>query len=119
MWGWEPRTITRYLFDDAGNVVGQESTTETEFDSRQVALLLAHLELEADRNSLGIPRSEATDPDNQFKYRAEGPVVDWAEQALSRAQKAYYDKYDRPGEPVDRSGHLWSVHLKDGGAGTR
>lgn len=104
---------------DGEKVVGYETTTEPEFDDRQVALLLAHRQLEAELNSLGIPRSEATNPENQFKYRADGPVFDWAEQALSRAQKAYYDRYDKPGEPVDRTGHLWSVHLKDGGAGTR
>lgn len=118
LWGWEPRTVTKYIFD-GDKVVGHVTTTEPEFDDRQVALLLAHRQLESELNSLGIPRSESTNPENQFKYKAEGPVVDWAENALAAAQKSYYDKYDRPDNPVNRSGHLWSVRLRDGGAGTR
>lgn len=104
---------------DGEKVVGHETTTEPEFDDRQVALLLAHRQLEAELNSLGIPRSESTNPENQFRYKAEGPVVDWAENALSAAQKRYYDEWDKPGNPVNRGGHLWSVRLRDGGAGNR
>lgn len=112
LWGWEPRTYTQYVFD-GDRVIGEVSTTEPEFDPGQVAILLAHGRLERDKNSVGIPLDVAMNPDNQFKFRASGPTVDWAEKALHDAQKRFYDQYDKPGAPADRAGHKWSVKLVD------
>jgi len=76
--------------------------------------MLALQQVEEETGPLGISRVDATNPANQHRFVARGPVVDWAEQALSRAKDAYYKRYDTdPKNPIDRSGHLWSVQLKN------
>ena len=92
---------------------------EPEFDRGQVALLLAHLELEADIGSHGQPMVEATAPDANpsleggYKYvAAENPRTDWAAKALGDRQDAYYKKYPN----VSRNGHLWHVRRVDNSA---
>lgn len=113
LWGWEPREFTEFVYD-GDRLVGSVSRQETEFDREQVALLMAHQLLEADRGPHGFPMSVATDPDNQFKFRAsEAPTVDWAAATVHHAQETYYKRYDKPGAPADRAGHLWSVKLLD------
>lgn len=96
-------------------MVGSVTRRETEFDRAQVALLMAHQALESDRGPHGYPMGVATDPANQFKFKAsDAPTVDWAAATVQRAQEQFYKRYDKPGQPADRAGHLWSVKLIEG-----
>lgn len=91
---------------------------ESEFDDRQVALLLALRDLQADLGPHGQPMSEATDIQNSTNFRAKdkdrprghyrviGPNVDYAEQALTLAKQQYYDALP---DSHDRSADLWAV----------
>lgn len=91
---------------------------ESEYDDRQVAYLLAAAELRRDVGPHGIPMSDATDPQNSLTrrgkdpsrprghYRAVGPVLDFAEQAMQMAKADYYR--DKP-DDYDKSADLWSV----------
>lgn len=91
---------------------------ESEFDDRQVAYLLATVELAKDRGPHGIPMSEATDPQNSLMrrgkdqtrprghYKAVGPIIDFAEQAM---QMAKADHYRGQPDDYDRSADRWSV----------
>lgn len=75
----------------------------------------AHLANQAERGSHGFLMSEAMDPANQFAFVAsEKPRVDYAEKARLDAQTAYYKKWDRDGEPVNRHGHLFTVQKVEG-----
>lgn len=74
--------------------------------------------MNADVGSHGIPLSEATDPQNGFNrktkdprrprghFKAVGPVVDYAQQAIDIAKAEFYDK---AGEDRDRSADRWGV----------
>lgn len=66
--------------------MGVRVTREPEFDDTQRELLLAQMELEADKGWHGHPVSEATDPANQFAYEGRGPRVDYAAAAIGKAQ---------------------------------
>lgn len=87
--------------------------TEPEFTSRELALLLAHERIEAERGSHGISMREATDPANQFNFVTQLPVVDWAAHTLEHDKSAWYKQHDTDKDnPMNRAGHLWSVRLK-------
>lgn len=76
---------------------------EPEWTQADIDLLVAVREKEP-VNSLGIPLSESMDPANQFSFVApKGPVVDWAEAALGKAQDAYYSS----NKDAPRHGHHW------------
>lgn len=81
----------------------------------QVALLLAHEDLERDLGPHGIPLSVATDPANEFKFNVPAlPTVDHAARALAKRQDAYYADADAKSKtPVSRAGHLWGVELTE------
>lgn len=113
LFGWEPAEFTEYVYEGE-KLVGSVTRREAEFDAGQVALLLAHRRLQADRGPHGIPMSDAVKAENQYRFKVSPvPTVDHAAKALADTQKAFYAKYDRPGEPADRAGHLWSVTLPD------
>lgn len=76
--------------------------------------MLALAAIERDTNSLGIPLSEATDPANQFRYVTRRPTTDWSLHTLEADKKAFYAAHDTDKDhPMNRAGHLWSVHLGD------
>ena len=102
---WKPWTWNR--------VAASRTTRGAEWTQDDVLMLLAAQQKADDRGSHGIEMGVATDADNQFRFKVAGPTVDWAAQALSSRQDAYYKQYDRPGEPVSRAGHLWQVRLGD------
>jgi hypothetical protein len=73
------------------------TTREPEFDAEQLALLRAYMDLTGDRGSHGLPLSETTHPDANpavrggWHYEAnESPRIDYAGQAIGKAQDAYY-----------------------------
>jgi hypothetical protein len=79
-----------------GVLVGSVTIRESEWDDDQRALMLAHLELEADIGPHGQPMSEATsplanpsDPKRAWVYEGRGPVVDYAAQAIDKKREAY------------------------------
>lgn len=113
--GWEPRTFTEYVYE-GDRLVGSVATPEPEWDARQLSVMLAHqVEKSVPRNSLGIPISEATDPDYDpatwtgKRFVVEGPTTDFAEQAMARAQKKFYEGR----KDQDSSGHLWSIRAEE------
>lgn len=94
---------------DGDRLVSTVTHREPEWRAEDVALALAAERLDADMGSHGIPMSVATNPDNQFRFKAsEKPSKDYAAAAIGAAQDAYYNGKgkDRP-----RHGHLWSVRL--------
>jgi hypothetical protein len=113
--GWEPRQFTEYQYD-GDRLVGTVTTLEPEFDSEQRSLLLAYEALTHDRGSHGLPLSETTDPRadpatwDGWRYEAnKSPRIDFAGQAIAKAQQAYYK--DHPDEP--RGGHGWYARRVD------
>lgn len=103
---WEPAEFHENVYRD-GVLIGVRVTREPEFSPHDVAMLEAHLELEArPRNSLGVLLEEATDPANQYAYRArEIPLVDFALAAVEARRDAYYEQYPK----TDRHGHIWGL----------
>lgn len=96
MQGWEPRRFTDYVYDDEGRLVRSVTSVEPEWDDEQVALILAHLELDNDVGPHGQPMSEATsklgdakNPDGRWWYQASPPMIDYAQKALDEAHETY------------------------------
>ena len=95
MQGWEPKRVTEYEYE-GGRLVRSVTTTEPEWDDEQLALVIAHLELENDVGPHGQPMSEATNvlgdaknPNGQWWYKPTGPFVDYAEKARVEAREAH------------------------------
>lgn len=89
------------------------TTREPEFDREQADLLRAHEALMRDLPPHGVPRADAMDPANAFKFVSK-VETDFAAQTLKADQDAYYELHDKdPKHPINRSGHLWSVRLQD------
>ena len=116
MWGWEPREFTEHHYRD-GVLIGSTTTREPEFDTEQVALLLAHARAEADIGSHGQPMSEATSPDADrsrpggWHYTGnKAPLMDFAAQSLAQRQEAYYKNLP---DGTSRAGHLWQTYRVD------
>lgn len=85
-------------------------TTEPEWDPFEVDLLIAAMELESEYGPHGMLMSEVTDPRNQFKWVGhENPLTDYYEKARLDVERAYYDKYDTPSNPVNRHGLIFRV----------
>jgi hypothetical protein len=96
-------------YDDTGRVVREVTVTEPEFDDEQVSWLLASEALEADIGPHGQPMSEATDPANEFAYKApKRPVIDHAE----RARMSAADRYHKEWPDASRHGELWTVEKR-------
>ena len=102
---WKPWTWNR--------IAASRTTQVPEWTPDDVLILLAAQMAAEGLDANGIPMSEALDPANQYQWIVEGPTVNWATHALSAHQDAYYKKYDRPGAPVNRAGHLWQVRLAE------
>lgn len=63
---------------------------EAEFSPLDVAALLeVRRRRRVKRGPHGYPITEATDPANQFAFKAGNPTRDWAMRALTQAQKAW------------------------------
>jgi hypothetical protein len=108
--------VTTYARDAEGRVLEAVTHREAEWDSEQVALVIAHMRAKKQpRGSHGHLLSEATDPAldpskaGGSRVEVVGPTIDYFTQALNRAQKQYYDKY--PDAPRDE--RLWSVRRVD------
>lgn len=102
--GWEPKQETHFEYE-GDRIVRAVTYKEPEWRPEDVALALAAERLDADLGAHGVPMSIATDPDNQFKFKApQMPSMDWAAKARGDAQDAYYNG---PGKDRPRHGHLW------------
>jgi len=114
LWGWEPRTFTTVHRDGDGQVVGEVSELEPEFDDEQRNWLVAYQMHLDGLDPNGFPIGEATsieaDPatrEGAFKFVAdEEPTVNYAEKARLDAADAYRKKY---GDKVNLNGMSWSV----------
>ena len=82
---------------------------EPRFTRAEVAVLLESRRVERDRGPHGVPLSEATDPANRGRFTVPPPTLDFAEEALSKAQEAYRKLEDRP--PMEAL--LWRVEKAD------
>jgi len=102
---WQPWTWNR--------IAASRTTHASEWTPDDVLILLAARSAAEEQGSHGISMDDALKADNQYKFKVTGPTVDWAAHALSTTQDAYYKQYDRPGEPVNRAGHLWQVRLAE------
>jgi hypothetical protein len=72
-------------------VVRSVTIREPEFSTLDVAVLLeARRRSRVKRGPHGYSIRDATDPDNQFAFKASNPTRDWAMRALTQAQKAWY-----------------------------
>lgn len=115
LWGWEPAEFHETVREN-GRIKGIRITREPEFDLEQLALSLAVERLDADLGPHGHPMSEASSSDADpskpggYRYMAnEAPRIDYAAQALERAQEAFYKKWP----DAERAGHLWHVRRID------
>ncbi len=98
MW-WNPLTWFRPAWVDV--------VREPEGTRDQVELVAAHLTDQAERGPHGIPMSRATR--TGAKFTVDLPIRDFAQEALSRAQKQYFDQYP----DADRSSLIWHVEETD------
>lgn len=92
--GWEPAEVTTYEYDADGRVARTATVREAEFSPLDVAVLIeARRRQRARRGPHGYTMAEATDPENQFAFRVDKPVRDWASKALSTAQKRWFAEH--------------------------
>ena len=93
--------MTVYEYDGDGRFAKSATVREPEFSPLDVAVLLeARRRQRVKRGPHGYPITEAMDPANQFTFRADKPVRDWAMAALHQAQKAWFAAHpDDKGDP--------------------
>jgi hypothetical protein len=93
--------VTTYEYDGDGRVVRSATVREPEFSDLDVATLIeARRRQRVKRGPHGYPINEAMDPDNQFAFKADKPVRDWAMAALHQAQKAWFASHpEDKGDP--------------------
>lgn len=72
-------------------------------------MLAQRRETNLPRGSHGHLLSEAMDPDNQFAYDVEGPVVDWAQAKLDEVQ----ERYKKANPNADTHAMHWTVKKRD------
>lgn len=92
--GWEAAETIAHEHDADGVLVASRVTREPEWDSWQRSLALAGFDLERDTGPHGHPMSEATnptalDPDGDWHYVEDEPIIDAAARAAARAEKAW------------------------------
>jgi len=116
LWGWEPRELAEYHYDDDGRVTGVTTHREPEFDTEQVTLLIAHMRARADIGPHGQPMTEATDPaanpaaEGGWHYEAaENGVTDYAQLALNEASDAYFAKWGERMTPAQKAAKRFHV----------
>lgn len=87
------------------------TVTEPRFTRAEVDVLLASRRKEREpRGSHGFTIAEATDPANQYRFRApDAPVFDFAQIALDRARDAYRKKWP----DANMSAALFRVELDE------
>jgi hypothetical protein len=86
------------------------TVTESRFTVQDKMVLLASRRADqVPRGSHGFTLEEATDPANQYRFKADLPTTDFAAKALKTAQDAYEKTYP----DADMSSLLWRVDLKD------
>lgn len=67
---------------------------EPRFTAEDKAVLLASRRLQnAARGDHGLLIAEATDPDNQFAFEVDNPVMDWAAKTRNEFIEAYKKKH--------------------------
>lgn len=94
-------------------MIGSMAVTESEWSRDDVAQMLASIIAERELDPNGFPISEVTDPANRYAFEGrEVPIVNYAEKARRDAEDAYYKKWDRKDNPVNRNGHMWEVKRK-------
>lgn len=113
--GWEPVSVTRYEYDDAGRLVGTWTERESEFSRTDVEALIAFIE-KGRVGPHGHPMSEATaregDPSNhdrEWDWFVDLPEVDFAQRALDQAKATY--RQDFP--DADMGALLWRVEKRE------
>lgn len=88
------------------------TTSESPWNPAEVALFLAASREEARTGAHGIPMRDATDPANQFRFKASSsPVTDFAQKSLNDAKRDYYKRW--PAAEKDSGAHHWSVEPLD------
>ena len=87
------------------------TVTEPRFTRAEVDVLLASRRKEREpRGSHGFTIAEATDPKNQYRFRApDQPVFDFAQIALDRSRDAYRKKWP----DANMSAALFRVELDE------
>ncbi len=110
--GWEPATVTTYIYDDSGQLVQSVTVQEPEFSPEDLARLRGHLlDARAPRGRHGFLLSEAMSPDAnpqrdpKYRFVAEGPQTDFAEKARVEA----IAKYETENPKADLKSMLWTV----------
>ena len=84
--GWAPATVT---FDSSGEVLSV-SVQEPRFAPEDKAVLLAARRLQnAPRGDHGVLLAEAMDPENQFAFEVDPPVMDWAAKTRNEFTESY------------------------------
>lgn len=110
--GWEAAETVVHEHDGDGRLVSSRVTRDIEWDDWQRALTLALVDLERETGPHGHPMWEATnptavDPNGDYHYAADEPVVDFAAQVQARAEKAWRD--DPAHKDEDTSGLFFPV----------
>lgn len=109
--GHEPAQVTYVNRNWLGLVKSTVTVTEPEFSEDDRYAVLASRRLDArPRGAHGRLLSEATDQANEYQYKVDLPITDFAQRALNKAQKAYRDEF---GEDADMDSLLWDVDLRD------
>lgn len=87
------------------------TVSEPRFTPDEVALLLASRRAERQpRGEHGFTYAEATDPNNQGRFKVALPTRDFAQEALDAEREKYRKTY---GEDYHRYAFLWRVELND------
>lgn len=95
--GWEPKTVTEYVYNDNGQIDHTITTVEPEWDEDETSLMLALHALELDTCSGCNGRlSETTLPENDDNYKVDPPERCHKCTVLSKAA----DKYTESDAPT-------------------
>ena len=90
LYGWTPRTFTRYEYDSDGRMAGSVSWQESPWNPQQVSLLLA-----SRRENIGphgVPMDQAMDENNRDKFGVK-VTRDYAQMAVNKVRKDFEKRY--------------------------
>lgn len=99
MSGWEPVTVTRYEYDDAGRLEASVTEREPEWSRADVESLIAFREAQrvgphGHEMSVAVdPLGDPSNPAREWDWVVPLPVKDFAQEALDREKKRYSDTY--------------------------
>lgn len=103
--GWAPGTVT---FDADGSLLSY-AVQEPRFTPPEVELLMAARRSEMrPRGGHGVLMEEAVDPSNVDAFTVPPPLTDFAEKAMSEAQKKYKQRWGE--EALENT--IWRVEMK-------